>query len=177
MIFKKTKFEGVYIIEPKKLEDERGFFARTWDMDDFEKNGLNSKILQCSISHTKTKGTIRGLHYQISPFEETKIIRCTRGKIYDVIIDLRKDSPTYKKWGSFDLSSENYNMLYVPEGFAHGFQSLEDNIEMFYQMTQIFQSEYNKGIRWDDPIFNISWPLDVAIISKKDKNWELFKQI
>lgn len=173
MIFEKTIFDDVYIIKPEKLDDERGFFARTWDAEIFEKKGLNSKIVQCSISQTKTKGTIRGLHYQIPPYQETKIIRCTKGKIFDIIIDLRINSSTYKKWESFDLNSENYNMLYIPEGFAHGFQSLEDNTEMFYQMTQFFQPEHNEGIRWNDPTFNIPWPLNVSIISKKDKDWKL----
>lgn len=176
MIFKKTMLNGVHIIEPEKLEDERGFFARVLDTKTFEENGLNSKIVQCSISHTVKKGTIRGLHYQEEPFSEAKFIRCTMGKIYDVIVDLRKNSSTYKKWESFELSSKNHKILYVPEGFANGFQSLEDNTEIFYQMTQVFQPEYGKGVRWNDPTFNIPWPLDISTMSKKDESWEFFEQ-
>ena len=135
------------LIEPTKLEDERGFFARSWDKEKLQELGLSSNLVQCNISFSKKKGTIRGMHYQISPYEESKIIRCTRGRIFDVILDLRKDSKTYKDWISFELSEENYKMLFVPEGCAHGFLTLEDNTEVFYQNTAIHMKEFEKGIK------------------------------
>lgn len=174
MIFTETKLKGTYIIEPEKLEDERGFFARTWDKKTFEKKHLDSNLVQCSISHNKKKGTLRGMHYQISPFEEAKLVRCTKGKIYDVIIDLRKKSNTYLKWYSIELSENNYKMLYIPEGFAHGFQTLVDNTEVFYQMSEVFSAEHARGILWNDPLFGINWPIADPIISVKDANWPLF---
>ena len=175
MIFEKTKLQGVYIIKIEKIEDERGFFGRTWDKKIFEEHGLNHCIHQCNISFNKKKGTIRGMHYQSSPYEEDKLVRCTRGKVFEVMIDLRKDSDTFKHYQSVELTSENYKMLYVPKGFALGFQTLEDNTEVFYQMSQVYMSEYSKGIRWDDPKFNISWPMKPGVISKKDQSFEQIK--
>ncbi len=176
MIFTKTKLEDVKIIEIEKQEDERGFFARQWDSKLFEKEKLNSTIRQCNISTTKHRGTIRGMHYQTTPFEEVKLIRCTSGKIYDVVIDLREDSNTYKQWEGFQLTEDNFKTLYVPEGCAHGFQTLENNVIVFYQVSQEYSPNHERGIRWDDPTFNISWPLTSAIISKKDQMWELFEK-
>ncbi|QUC64784.1 dTDP-4-dehydrorhamnose 3,5-epimerase [Nitrosopumilus sp. K4] len=170
MIFTKTSLPDAFVIELDKKEDTRGFFARAWDAKIFEEHGLNPKISQCNISHTKQKGTIRGMHLQKKPFEEAKLIRCTQGKIFDVIIDLRKDSPTYKQWESFELSSTNFKMLYVPEGFAHGFQSLENHTEIFYQVSQFYSPGSEIGVRWNDPTFNISWPLEVSEISEKDRS-------
>jgi len=175
MIFAETKLEGAFIIEPEKFEDKRGFFATTWDRKIFEERKLNSNLVECNISFNKKRGTIRGMHYQITPYEQTKLVRCTRGKIFDVIIDLRSNSVTYLKWVEIELSSENYKMCYVPEGFAHGFQTLEDNSEVLYQMSKIYQPEYVRGIKWNDDAFNISWPLEPTIISKKDQSWEFFK--
>jgi len=174
MIFNKTKLKGAFLIEIEKKEDYRGFFARTWDATIFEENGLTTNLAQCNISLTKKKGSIRGMHYQKAPYEEVKLIRCTKGKIFDVIIDLRPESETYKQWESFELSSENYKMLYVPEDFAHGFQSLEDNTEIFYQVSQFYTPEAEKGVRWNDPTFNIKWPLVATEISEKDKNIKNF---
>lgn len=174
MIFTKTKFRGVFIIEPEKLEDERGFFARMWDKQIFESNGLNSKINQCSISFNKTKGTFRGMHYQNSPYEEDKLVRCTKGKIFDIIADLRPSSLTYKQWKGFELTEENHKMVYVPKGFAHGFQTLADNTEVFYQISQEFMSDYSKGFRWNDPAFEIKLPLEISVISQKDLSYEIF---
>lgn len=168
MIFNKTNLKDAFIIDLDKREDHRGFFARSWDVNVFKENGLNPKIVQCNISHTKRKGTIRGMHYQKSPYEEAKLIRCTKGKICDTIIDLRKSSETYKKWESFELSSSNFKMLYVPEGFAHGFQSLEDDSEILYQVSQFYSPESEKGVRWNDPCFKINWPIEVTEISEKD---------
>ena len=176
MIFNETGLKNAFLIELEKKEDERGFFGRSWDTKIFEENGLNPKIVQCNVSLSRKKGTLRGMHYQIAPFEEAKLIRCTKGKIYDVIIDLRKESSTFKKWASFELSSINHKMVYVPEGFAHGFQSLEDETEIFYQVSQFYNPEFERGIRWNDPAFNIKWPLEEKIISDKDNSWESFQE-
>jgi len=176
MLFHKTTLKDLMIIEPEKLEDERGFFARIWDKEIFRGMGLNSKIVQCSISKNKKKGTFRGLHFQFSPHEEAKIVRCTRGKLYEIIVDLRKDSPTFKKWFSTEISADNYKMVYVPEGCAHGYQTLEDNTEVSYQMTATYKPEFNGGVRWDDPVFNIKLPLEITVISKKDRTWDLFQE-
>lgn len=174
MIFTETKLKGVFLIHLEKLEDERGFFARVWDKKRFEEVGLNTRIVQCNISFNKEKGTIRGMHFQVKPFEETKIVRCVRGSTYDVIIDLRVESPTFKQWYSVELSSDNYKMLYVPKGFAHGFQTLEDNTEVFYQMSEFYNPTASKGVRWNDPTFGVKWPLEVKVISNKDKNFPLY---
>ena len=176
MIFNELGIKKAYLIEPSKLEDERGFFARSWDKEKFEEIDLSHKIVQCNISFSAKKGTIRGMHYQISPYEESKVIRCTRGKIFDVILDLRKDSKTYKKWVSQELTEENFKMLFVPEGCAHGFMTLEDNTEVFYQNTAIHKKEFERGVRWDDSMFSINWPNFQKIVSKKDQSWELYQE-
>ena len=172
MLFKKTTLEDVKIIELKKIEDERGFFARAWDTKIFQDNNMTPNIVQCNISYTKIKGSIRGLHYQKNPFEESKLIRCTKGKILDVVVDLRPTSKTYKKYEGFELSENNHKMIYVPKGFALGFQTLEDNTELFYQMSQYFKPEFSSGIRWDDPKIKIKWPMKPTVISSKDQSWE-----
>jgi len=169
MIFTKISIKGAFIIDIEKLEDERGFFVRSWDQKLFKKFGLNYKLVQCSFSFTKKKGIIRGLHYQTEPKEEAKVIRCTKGKIFDVIIDLRTKSKTYKKWFSIELSADNYKMLYVPGGVAHGFQTLEDNTEVFYQMSQFYMPKYARGVKWNDKAFDIKWPLTPTLMSKKDR--------
>jgi len=176
MIFIETKFKGAFIIEIEKLDDARGFFARTWDQKQFEKYGLNSKLVQCSISINNKKGTIRGMHYQTKPFEEVKLVRCTRGKIYDVIIDLRSNSKTFKDWYSIELSAKNYKMLFIPEGFAHGFQTLEDDTEVFYQMSEFYVPECARGIKWDDKSFKIKWPIRPSEISQKDISYSSFEK-
>jgi len=174
MIFNHTTLKDAFLIDIEKREDSRGFFARAWDVKEFKQNVLNSNLVQCNISRSNKKGTIRGMHYQKSPHEEAKLIRCTKGKIYDVIIDLRPNSESYKKWEAFELSSDNYKLLYVPEGFAHGFQSLEDNTEIFYQVSQFYSPGAEIGIRWNDPFFNINWPLEISEISDKDRDIEDF---
>lgn len=171
MKFFETKLKGSFIIEIEKLEDERGFFARIWDQKKFAEMGLNPKLSQLSVSFNKKRGTLRGIHYQITPYQETKLVRCNRGKIFDVIIDLRENSKTYRQWLGIEINSENNNMLYIPEGFAHGFQTLEDNTEVFYQISQEHMPEYARGKLWNDPIFNISWPIKSPIMSDKDKQW------
>ena len=175
MIFKETKLKGAYIIEPERLEDDRGFFARTFCEKEFAEHGLNPGLVQCSISYNKRRGTLRGMHYQVAPMAEVKLVRCTRGAIYDVIIDLRPSSPAYCRWIAVELNAENRNMIYIPEYFAHGFQTLEDDTEVFYQMSEFYGPEYARGVRWDDPAFGIIFPLKNMIVSEKDKNYPLMK--
>lgn len=174
MICNETKLKDVFEIELERKTDDRGFFARSWDAKIFEEIGMNPNIVQCNISFSKKKGTLRGMHYQTHPFEESKLIRCTKGMIFDVIIDLRQESPTFKKWESFELTEKNHKMIYVPEGFAHGFQSLENNTEIFYQVSQFYTPNSEQGIRWDDSEFKIKWPLEISTISEKDASWGKF---
>jgi dTDP-4-dehydrorhamnose 3,5-epimerase len=174
MIFKETKLEGAYIIEIELMEDERGFFARSFCSEEFKKHGLNPRIAQCNISYNKKKGTLRGMHYQVAPYEEAKLVRCTKGAIYDVIIDLRPDLPTFKQWIAVELTQENRRLLYVPEGFAHGFQTLEDRTEVFYQISEFHHPEWARGVRWNDPTFGIFWPVNVEIISVGDQQYPDF---
>ncbi len=176
MIFKKTNLLGAYTIEIEKCEDERGFFARTWDSNVCKKMGLNSNLVQSNISFNIKRGTVRGMHFQKSPNEEDKVVRCTKGKIFDVIIDLRNDSPTFTKWQGFELSEKNYKMLYIPKGFAHGFQTMEKSSEVFYQMSEYFMPECASGVMWNDPTFEIAWPLPISVISKKDLSYSRFKK-
>lgn len=175
MIFTETKLPGAFIIEPEKLEDNRGFFARTWCQQEFANKGLNTSLVQCNISFNHKKGTFRGLHYQVKPYEEAKLVRCTQGAIYDVIIDLRQESPTFTQYIEVILSQENRKMLYIPEGFAHGFLTLEDNTEVFYQMSEVYHPESARGIRWNDPICNLKLPIEVEIISEKDQQYPDFQ--
>ena len=174
MNFIPTKINGAFIVEMEKKEDDRGFFARTYDVDEFKKNGLNSKIVQCNLNFTRDKGTLKGLHYQKQPFSEVKLIRCTRGSVFSVMVDLRPDSSTYKQSESIVLSQNEYCWRYIPEMCANGIQTLEDNTELIYQVTQSYTPESESGIRWNDPTFNINWPLPVELISNKDKNWPNF---
>ncbi len=195
MIFTETKLKGAYIIELDAINDERGFFARSFCKKEFEKHGLNHNIVQCNISYNKKKGTVRGMHYQTAPHQEAKIVSCTKGSIFDVIIDLRPDSPTYCQWFAIELtapcsplpahSSEtahsspltaNYKMLYIPEGFAHGFQTLEDETVVYYQMSEFYHPECARGVRFNDPAFGIEWPLTINAISEKDMRYPDFKK-
>jgi dTDP-4-dehydrorhamnose 3,5-epimerase len=172
MIFTETRIKGVYLIEPELLADERGFFARSFCKEEFRSHGLETDIVQCNISYNKKKGTLRGMHYQVPPFEEAKIVSCTKGSIYDVIVDLRRDSSTYCQWVATELSDNNFKMMYIPTGCAHGFQTLEDDVIVNYQMTEIYHPECARGVRWDDPIFKIEWPIiQKIIISEKDRNY------
>jgi len=177
VIFIETKLKGAFIIEPERLEDERGFFARTWCQREFAAHGLNPRLVQCNISFNKKKGTLRGMHYQVAPYEEAKLVRCTMGAIYDVIIDLRPDSPTFRQWITVELTAKNRRMLYIPEGFAHGFQTLVDSTEVFYQMSEFYHPECARGIRWDDPVFGIEWPPErERLISLKDQNYTFIQR-
>ncbi len=171
MLFQPTKLDGAYLIALQKLADARGFFARAWCVHEFAEHGLDSNLVQCNVSFNTQQGTLRGMHYQAEPCAETKLVRCTSGAIYDVIIDLRPASPTYLQWTGVTLSAENRLMLYVPKGFAHGFQTLADGSEVFYQMSDFYAPAYARGLRWNDPLFNIQWPLAVSMISDKDQQY------
>lgn len=175
MLFKKTSLKDSYIIELELMEDERGFFARSFCQREFEKHGLNPSIVQCNISRNKAKGTLRGMHYQTAPHQEAKLVSCLRGSLYDVIIDLRHDSPTYCKWIAVELSGKNYKILYVPKGFAHGFQTLEDDTVVFYQISEFYHPESSRGIKWNDPSFGISWPILDPILSEKDRSHPFYE--
>lgn len=176
MIFTETPLKGAFLLEIKKIEDDRGFFGRSWCKREMEEHGLNGNLCQANTSFSKTKGTIRGMHYQVSPYEETKLIRCTRGAIYDVIIDLRPGSETYLQWFGAELTQDNYKMLYVPEGFAHGFITLTDNAEVYYNVTQFYTPGAEAGIRFNDPLFNIQWPLEPTVVSEKDRSHPDYKK-
>jgi dTDP-4-dehydrorhamnose 3,5-epimerase len=174
MQFSETKLKGAYIIEIERIEDERGFFARTWCKKVFEEQGLNSNLVQCNLSFNVKRGTLRGMHYQIAPHEEDKLVSCISGSIYDVIIDLRENSPTFCKWQAIELTAVNRLMLYIPKGFAHGFQTLQDDTCVFYQMSEFYYPESAKGLRWNDPAFSIMWPNEEMIISDKDCSYSNF---
>lgn len=174
MIFQETKLKGAYIVDIERREDDRGFFARTWCRREFEAHGLNPRLAQCSISFNAKRGTLRGMHYQGRPFEEAKLVRCTMGSLCDVIVDLRPDSPTFKNHLSVVLTAESRTMLHVPDGFAHGFLTLEDDTEVHYQISQFHAPDHARGFRWNDPTFGISWPADVKIISERDRNYPDF---
>lgn len=174
MNFKETQIKGAFVIDLELHEDRRGFFARTFCAKEFEAHSLTTYFPQCNLSFNRTKGTLRGMHYQVSPSKETKLVRCTRGAIYDVIIDLRPKSPTYLTHIAVELTAQNHRALYVPEQCAHGFQSLTDDTEVFYQMGDFYNSKYDAGARYDDPTFGIEWPLPVSEISEKDRTWPEF---
>ncbi len=168
MIFSETKLPGVFIVDIQKLEDERGFFARTWCKRTFAERGLSFDLAQCSVSFNRKRGTLRGMHYQTEPCAEAKLVSCTAGAIYDVVLDLRPDSPTFTEWIAVELSAGNCRMVYVPENCAHGFQTLEDNTTIAYQISEFYAPEYSKGVRWNDPAFKIEWPEANRIISSRD---------
>jgi dTDP-4-dehydrorhamnose 3,5-epimerase len=171
VIFRETGLEGAFVVEPELMEDERGFFARTWCQREFEAHGLRVGWVQGNISGNHRAGTLRGMHYQVAPHGEIKLVRCTSGSLYDVIVDLRPQSPTYMKHVGVELSSHNRKMLYIPEGVAHGFQTLEDSTEVFYLMSALYAPEYACGVRWNDPVFGIQWPPAARIISARDQNY------
>jgi dTDP-4-dehydrorhamnose 3,5-epimerase len=172
--FTPASLAGAWVIEPERLEDERGYFARTFCRDEFLSRGLNPDIMQCNVSFNAKKSTLRGMHYQMSPHEEVKLVRCTRGSIFDVIIDIREGSPSVGKWFAVELSAVNGRMLYIPEGFAHGFQTLEVGSEVFYQMSEKYHPDSARGIRWNDPDIGIRWPLANPIVSQRDANFSIF---
>lgn len=175
MKFIETKISGVFDVHPERMTDDRGFFARTWCRKEFQEHGLDSSLLQCSISFNKRRGTLRGMHFQVPPFAETKLVRCTRGAIYDVVLDLRRESATFKLWVAATLTAENRDMLYVPKGCAHGFLTLEDDTEVFYQMSEVYDAASSRGVRWNDPEFGITWPEKVEVIADRDRTYPNFQ--
>ena len=175
MTVNETKLPSVFELQVDPHCDERGFFARTWCRREFDALGLNPNLAQCSISFNTRKGTLRGMHYQAAPFPEAKLVRCTMGAIYDVVVDLRPQSPTFKQWSASVLTSANRNMLYVPEGCGHGFLTLEDNTEVLYQISEVYHPDLSRGVRWNDPAFNIAWPGDVAVMSERDRTYATFE--
>lgn len=177
MIFTETELKGAFIIDLEKRSDSRGFFARTFCANEFEAHGLKPTVAQCNLSFNHKKGTLRGMHYQIAPATETKLVRCTQGGIYDVIIDMRPESPTYLSYIGVELTAENHRALYVPEMFAHGYQCLTDGAEVAYQVGEFYTPGYERGLRYNDPVFGIEWPLPVSEISEKDAAWALFESV
>ena len=168
MIFHATSLTGAFIVEPELLGDARGSFARTWCREAFAERGLNVELAQCSLSYTSDRKTLRGLHYQRAPHAETKLVRVTRGAVYDVALDLRPDSATFCQWSAVELTADNRKMFYIPDGFAHGFVTLTDDVEVFYQISVPFDPESAAGVRWNDPAFNIDWPVDQPLLSGRD---------
>lgn len=174
MRFAATKLAGAFVIDLERHEDDRGFFARAWCQREFGARGLNPRLVQCNISYNTKKGTLRGMHFQAPPHEEAKLVRCTRGAIHDVILDLRPHSPTFKEHVAVVLSAENRTMIYVPEGVAHGFQTLDDHTEVFYQMSEFYVPGAERGVRWDDPAFSIAWPPADRLMSERDRGYPDF---
>jgi dTDP-4-dehydrorhamnose 3,5-epimerase len=175
MRFTGLELAGVYLVEPEPITDSRGFFARTWSTDEFAEHGLETAVVQCNVSHNTRRGTIRGLHLQVEPFAEAKLVRCTAGAIWDVAVDVREGSPTRYRWLAVELTAEKRNALYIPAGFAHGLQTLTDGAEVFYQMFERYSPEHARGYRWDDPRLAIEWPLADPTISDRDRSFELIR--
>jgi len=177
MIFTPIKLAGAFTVTLDRIGDERGFFARAWCRNEFFEHGLASDFVQANVAFSRRKGTLRGMHYQIPPFEEAKLVRCTRGRIYDVMIDLRQDSPTCMQWHGRVLTARGLDMIYVPEGFAHGYLTLADESEVFYQVSRCYSAEHERGVRWNDPAFGVEWPdMHPLLLSDKDKSWPFFAQ-
>ena len=177
MVFTETGLSGAVIVDVERHTDERGFFARSWCTREFQERGLNPLVVQCNVSGNAVKGTLRGMHYQVAPHAEVKLVRCTKGAIYDVIIDLRETSPTFLRHVGVELTAENHRALYIPEGFAHGFMTLQDDSEVFYQMSAFYEPSAARGVRWNDPAFGIKWPLPVTVISKRDQELPDFNPV
>jgi dTDP-4-dehydrorhamnose 3,5-epimerase len=171
VIFHECAVRGAFVIEPERLEDDRGFFARTWSAEEFAARGLDPCLAQCSVSFNRAPHTLRGMHYQAAPHEETKVVRCTRGAMYDVVLDLRADSPSYRRWFGVELRPETLRMLYVPKGCAHGFLTLEADTEVFYQISTPFHGPSGRGVRWDDPAFAIEWPAEPRVMAERDRRF------
>jgi dTDP-4-dehydrorhamnose 3,5-epimerase len=175
MKFTQTKIPGAYLLEIEPIADERGFFARTFCSQEFAAHNLVTEFPQCNVSFSTRKGTLRGMHYQVAPYPETKLVRCTQGAIYDIILDLRPESPTFKQWVGMELTADNRRMFYIPPGCAHGLQTLSDNTEVFYQMSGIYHPESARGVRWNDPSFGIELPLAVSVINERDRDYSDFR--
>jgi dTDP-4-dehydrorhamnose 3,5-epimerase len=174
MIFQELAIAGVYLIEPEEVHDQRGFFARTWCQQEFAQQGLHDRLTQCNISFNHRRGTLRGMHYQAAPYGEVKLVRCTAGAIYDVVVDVRADSPTFSQWVAVELTAVNRRQLYIPIGVAHGFLTLADATEVFYQMAGNYQATAACGLRWNDPALGIEWPQDPVVINDRDRQYPNF---
>jgi dTDP-4-dehydrorhamnose 3,5-epimerase len=174
VIIKSTTLEGLVVVEPERFHDVRGFFTRTWSRLEFEENGLMMEVVEENVSYNERKGTLRGMHYQEAPFAQRKLVRCTGGSIFDVAIDLRQDSPTFKQWFGIELSSKNHLALFIPEGFAHGFQTIEDATEVCYHMSEVYSPDHARGVRWNDPAFGIEWPSAERTIIPRDQSYPDF---
>jgi dTDP-4-dehydrorhamnose 3,5-epimerase len=174
MIFQESRIAGAWIIDPKLIPDQRGYFAMTWLPGEFARRNLNPAVAQCNLAFNHKRGTLRGIHFQEAPHAQAKIIRATRGALLDVIVDLREDSPTFKQWDAVELTADNHRMLYMPEGIGHGYLTLADDTEAFYQVSSPWVPAAESGVRWNDPAFNIEWPFEPAVISEKDAAWPLF---
>jgi dTDP-4-dehydrorhamnose 3,5-epimerase len=171
MFFTQIRVAGAYVLDLERRTDDRGYFARAWCQGEFESRGLTGRLAQVNVSGNARKGTVRGMHYQISPYQEAKVVSCTRGGIYDVVVDLRPESPTHRCWAAVELTAGNRRMLYVPEGCAHGYQTLADDTELLYLMSEFYSPEHARGVRYDDPAFGIEWPLAVGALSDADRSW------
>jgi dTDP-4-dehydrorhamnose 3,5-epimerase len=171
--FVDTPLAGAYVVELEPIADARGFFARSFCANEFTTHRLDPRLVQCNVSYNVKRGTLRGMHFQKAPHAEAKLVRCTRGRVYDVIVDLRPDSVTYLRWFGLELSADNRKMLFIPQEFAHGFQTLADDSEMFYQMSEFYHGESASGVRWDDPALAIQWPIADPIVSDKDRSYPL----
>jgi dTDP-4-dehydrorhamnose 3,5-epimerase len=174
MIFTETRLKGSFVVEPERFEDERGFFAETFSQPRFEQHGLTARVAQCNLAYNGRRGTLRGMHFQLPPRAQAKLVRCTAGAIYDVAIDLRRDSPTFKEWVGVELTAESRLMLYVPEGFAHGYLTLADATEVLYQVSEVYAPELSRGVRWNDPAFRITLPIAVEAINERDNSYPDF---
>jgi len=175
MIFTEGALPGTYVIDPERKADARGYFARIFCRQEFAAHGLNQTVVQANVSVNEQRGTLRGMHYQAAPHQEVKVVRCTRGALYDVIVDVRSDSDTYGEWMGVELTAENGRALYVPEGFAHGYITLTDDTEAVYFVSTFYAPEFERGLRYDDPAIGIEWPVAVSVVSEKDRQWPSFQ--
>ena len=173
MTFTESRLPGAWIIDPRVIGDARGVFAVVWVAEEFTRRGLDASLSQCNLAWNRDRGTLRGMHFQIAPHEQVKVVRCTRGALLDVIVDLRPESPTYRRWDSVELTADNRRMIYVPGGFAHGYLTLADETEAYYHASTPYAPEFESGVRWDDPVFGIAWPAQPTVISAKDLGWPL----
>lgn len=174
MIFTETELQGAYIVEVHQVADRRGFFGRAWCSREFAEHGLQTTMVQANIAFSAKRGTLRGLHFQHKPFSEAKLVRCVRGAAYDVVVDLRPDSPSFLQWVGIELTQDNYQMIYAPEGCAHGYLTLADDTEMTYSVSQFYEPAAESGVRYDDPAFGIAWPEEIRVVSGKDRGWPLY---
>lgn len=177
MKFAETRLQGAFVIEPERLEDERGWFARTFCAEEFLAHGLDPRVTQCSVSHNRRRGTLRGMHYQAPPHAEARLVRCTAGAVFDVIVDVRPRSATFRQWLGIELSAVNQKQVYVPEGFAHGFLTMADDSVLFYQMSQAYSAQATRGFRWNDPAVGIAWPMQPALLSARDAQLPLLSSV